>query len=129
MSEKLPKPSRTFEDYEAEVLRLLVERGLEQTLAKELAEADKPYITEMHQENAPAKEAVDELMPHVSKERPSDVTTIPVAVNGQACAYMQQLIQTGLWGTSLQEVAQALIHGQLIALMAQGHIAKTEVAP
>lgn len=113
----------TLDLYLAEVKRLLLEKGLGSKWVDALVEGDRPFLTLAFERNTLPVAAAFEV--YVTEEEsasepiPED-RRLKLNVTTQAEKYLQQLVQIGLWGDSIECVAVTLIQQQLASKLEAG---------
>ena len=113
----------TFDLYLAEVKRLLLEKGLGAKWVDDLVEVDRPFLTlSFERSELPVAAAFEVYMTEEESARepvPED-RRLKLDVTDQAKKYLQQLVQIGLWGDSIEGVAGTLIQQQLASKLEAG---------
>lgn len=118
-----PAECATLDLYLAEVKRLLLEKGLGAKWVDDLVEGDRPFLTLAFERNTlPVAAAFEVYMTEEESARepgPED-RRLKLHVTAQAEKYLQQLVQIGLWGDSIEGVAMTLIQQQLASKLEAG---------
>lgn len=108
-----------FDDYLAEVRRLLIDKGLREGWVDELIAGDQNFI-EMSFERKiklPIFVAFEIFAAEIeSSHDPVDTDCqLKIEVSDQSKIFLQQLVDIGLWGDSVEGVAATLVQQQLAA--------------
>lgn len=113
----------TIDLYLAEIERLLREKGLGAKWVGDLVEGDRSFLTQAFERNTlPVAAAFEVYMTEeesVREPMPED-RRLKLDVTEQAKQYLQQLVQIGLWGDSVEGVATTLIQQQLASKLEAG---------
>lgn len=113
----------TFELFLAEVKQLLQERGLKPSWIEELIEGDRHYLERAFAEKKLPVYAAFEV--YITEDESAsghkvEDRRLKLDVSEQAMKYLQQLVEIGLWGGSVEGVANTLIQQQLASKLEAG---------
>lgn len=112
-----------YEAFLAEVARLLREKDLGDAWVRELMEADAPFLEKEYAKGRdPVYAAYEIYLTETDANRvpDDDAQAISLALPDKTKAYLQQLVEVGLWGDSVEAVALALMQQQLAAKLEAG---------
>lgn len=117
----------SIDAYVAEVKRLLIEKDLRAEWADELLSGDAHYLKlAFERYELPVEAAFEVYITEEDSARepvPED-QRLKLDINEQVKAYLQQLVNIGLWGDSIERVAASLIHQQLASKLEAGLVSQ-----
>lgn len=121
----------TMEAFLAVVKRLLLEKELSPEWAQELIDRDMTFLERGFSEGALPLAAAFEIYiteDEDKREPPEKDDRLKLDMPKKVEAYLSELVDIGLWGGSVEDVALTLIQQQVAAKLAAGVLSKKKLS-
>lgn len=116
-------PYASLDDYLAEVRTLLLDRKMRAGWVDELIASDDVYLTQSFEcKRHPAAAALEICVTEddATREPLQQDTRLHLDLNHQTKNYLMRLVELGVWGDSIEDVAKSLLGQAISAKMESG---------